>query len=202
LKRMAIEAVILDWGGVLIENPGPGLMGYCADVLGVSCREYTEVHDALVGPFQEGRISEQEFWASICARLSRGIPSRSSLWGEAFRAVYTPRPEMLALVRDLRQGGCKTALLSNTEPPCVRYFQELGYDMFDVQVFSCTAGVRKPDARIYELAIDRLGVARDRAVFVDDNPMFVEGAKGAGLLGITFHNRGRLVRDLAALGCG
>jgi FMN phosphatase YigB (HAD superfamily) len=186
---------------VLIEDPAGGLMRYCADALGVTCQEYVQAREAVAGPFQEGRFSEQEFWLGLCRRLARPVPSRASLWGDAFRAVYTVRPAMLGLLGSLRQRGCKTGLLSNTEEPCVRYFQELRYDrVFDAWVFSCREGVTKPNRRIYDLAIGRLGVARDRAVFIDDNPLFVSGAVEAGLHGIVFRDMPDLMQGLAGLG--
>ena len=51
-----IEAVLFDWGGVLIDNPGPGLMSYCAEALGVSVEDYTRAHNECGGPFQKGDI--------------------------------------------------------------------------------------------------------------------------------------------------
>jgi len=195
-----IGAVVLDWGGVLIEDPAPGLMRTCADALGVGLHQYTRAHEALAGPFQEGRITEQEFWARVCSRLGCPVPSRSSLWGEAFRAIYVPRPEMFSLVARIRRGGRRTAVLSNTEPPCVQYFRELGYDMFDIQVFSCVEQVSKPDRRVYTRTVERLGVAANRTVFVDDRPQFVEGAEAAGLRAILFRGVGPLRQELIRMG--
>ena len=202
MESSTIKAVIFDWGGVLIENPAPGLMQYCAEALGVTPHQYTEVHQVLAGPFQLGRSSEQEFWAAVCDRLGRPIPPRSSLWGDAFRASYRARPEMFSLVASLRERGYGTALLSNTESPCVQYFKELGYPMFNVLVFSCVEGLCKPDRRIYDLAVERLRVLAHEALFVDDNPHLVEGAVKAGLVGITFTDGHSLRGQLAAMGLG
>ncbi len=49
-----IEAVLFDWGGVLIENPAPGLMEYCAKALGVSVEDYVRVHNVHGEAFQKG----------------------------------------------------------------------------------------------------------------------------------------------------
>jgi FMN phosphatase YigB (HAD superfamily) len=183
-----------------VENPAPGLMAYCAGALGVPPDRYAQVHEALAGPFQEGRISEQDFWSRMCEALGRPLPARVSLWGDAFKSVYRPRPEMFAWVDSLRTKGYGTALMSNTEGPCVERFHELGYDVFDVCLFSCVEGVAKPHGRIYNLAIDRLGVSPGEAVFIDDNPLFVAGAQGAGLQGIVFRDRLDLMQRLAELG--
>jgi putative hydrolase of the HAD superfamily len=42
------------------------------------------------------------------------------------------------------------------------------HGLFDAEVFSATCGLRKPDPRIYELALERLGVEPHEAVFVGD----------------------------------
>ncbi len=194
-----IKAVILDWGGVLIEDPADGLMKYCAEALDVSPEQYTRVHSTMAAPFQEGRITERTLWECVCARLDRPVP-RGSLWGEAFRMIYKPRPEMFDLVAGLRNKGYRTALLSNTEPPCVDYYKELGYDLFDVPVFSCSEGVAKPDRRIYDLTLERLGIGGPQAVFIDDRSAFIEGAGKAGLHALLFRGIGPLESDLSELG--
>jgi hypothetical protein len=37
-----IRSVIFDWGGVLIEDPGPPMAQYCSDALGVACEDFDE----------------------------------------------------------------------------------------------------------------------------------------------------------------
>jgi epoxide hydrolase-like predicted phosphatase len=61
-------------------------------------------------------------------------------------------------------------------------------DLFDDVVDSCDVGLRKPDPAIYRLACERLGVAPEAAVFLDDTRRHVEGARQVGLHAI-------LVRD-------
>jgi FMN phosphatase YigB (HAD superfamily) len=58
----SIKAVIFDWGGVLIDDPVPALMQYCADALGVSCDDYTKAHLKFADDFQLGKISEEIFF--------------------------------------------------------------------------------------------------------------------------------------------
>ena len=84
-----IEAALFDWGGVLIENPAAGLMSYCARSLGVSVDDYTQAHNRCGEPFQRGSIPEGVFWRRVCDDLDCALPKQASLWGEAFRAVYS-----------------------------------------------------------------------------------------------------------------
>ncbi len=195
-----IEAVLFDWGGVLIENPAPGLMAYCARALSVPVADYTRVHNQYAEAFQKGQIAESVFWQRICHELARPVPRQPSLWGEAFRAAYVPRADVFALARRLRENGQRTSLLSNTEVPAMEFFLELRYDMFDALTFSCTEGVFKPEREIYEAAARKLCTVPGQGVLIDDKRDFIEGAQNAGMRGIVYESLAQVRRDLARLG--
>jgi epoxide hydrolase-like predicted phosphatase len=181
-----VRAVIFDWGGVLIDDPAPGLMQYCADALGVPKEIYVQAHRKFAADFQTGKIGEDVFWAGVCEELEVSQPKEQSLWYPAFKAVYSPKKNMFELAESLQKRGYKTAFLSNTEIPAVRFFLEQGYDMFDVLVFSCIEGIKKPDRRIYELTVERLCLEPAEAVLIDDRAECIDGAKEAGLKTILF----------------
>ena len=183
-----IEAVLFDWGGVLIDNPAPGLMAYCAEALGVCIEDYTATHNRHGEPLQKGTISEAAFWERVCGDLDRPRPAAPSLWGQAFAAVYAPRADVFALAGRFREQGLKTALLSNTEVAAMEFFQKQGYDVFDATIFSCAEGTFKPEREIYEIAAGKLGVEPSRCAFIDDNPAYVDGATRVGMSGIVYES--------------
>jgi HAD superfamily hydrolase (TIGR01509 family) len=74
--------------------------------------------------------------------------------------------------------------------------------MFDVAVFSCAEGIIKPDRRIYEITVEKLDCQPRQAVFIDDRPENVNGAKQAGLNAFLFKDIEQLKSDLARLGVG
>ncbi|MCH7556499.1 MAG: HAD family phosphatase [Planctomycetes bacterium] len=196
----AIESVIFDWGGVLIDDPAPGLMQYCAQALAVSKEDYIKAHSKFAVDFEKNLINEDTFWERICGELGVSKPKVPSLWADAFKAAYVPRKDMFSLADRLRKNGYKTALLSNTEVAAMQYFHQLQYNMFDVLVFSCAEGARKPERKIYELTIQRLGSRPEQSVFIDDKPEYINGAKEAGLNTILFENIDQLKNALAKLG--
>jgi putative hydrolase of the HAD superfamily len=195
-----IQAVLFDWGGVLIDNPASPLMDYCARALGVSVGDYTRVHNERGEAFQKGWISEATFWQRVCADLSRPLPQTPSLWGDAFRAVYSPRREVFELAGCLHTRGHRIALLSNTESPAMEFFLELRYEMFDVPIFSCAEGACKPEKQIYEIAARKLATPVGRCLLIDDKPVFVEGARNAGMRGIVYEQLAQVKQDLLTLG--
>lgn len=195
-----IESVIFDWGGVLIEDPAPVLVKYCSEALAVSKEDYINAYDKFGGDFQKGLISEEKFWERMCSGLGVSKPDVPSLWADAFKAAYVPREDMFSLAAGLREKGYKTAFLSNTEKPAMQYFHQLGYDMFDVLVFSCVEGTSKPEKRIYELTVQRLGSKAGQSVFIDDKLEYINGAKQAGLKTILFESVSQVKDELARLG--
>ena len=72
-------------------------------------------------------------------------------------------------------------------------------DQFDDMIISAEVGLLKPDRRIYELAVSRLGVQPDEAVFIDDMPVNVEGARIAGLQAIQYLNNQQVIEDLESI---
>jgi epoxide hydrolase-like predicted phosphatase len=187
---------------VLIDDPAPGLMQFCADALDVSKKKYTQAHLKFAPDFQTGKISENKFWSNICGKLKVPKPKRRSLWYDAFKTVYSPKDEMFALAGLLRKKGYKTAVLSDTEKPAMKYFYRQKYKMFDAKIFSCAVGIKKPDRKIYRLVLQKLKVKPDEAVFIDDRKDFLDGAKKVGLKTILFMTVGQVKAGLKKLGVG
>ena len=194
-----VKAVIFDWGGVLIDNPTPGMFAHFAAEFGVTVGEYAKAHAKFIEKFERGAITEDCFWEKVCGELKVEAPKETSLWARVFAGVYSTKIEMVELAGSLHNAGYKTALLSNTELPSMRYFQRLKLDIFDAVVLSCVEGTRKPEQRIYELTLERLGCKPKETVFIDDRLDYLEGAKEVGLNTIIFENIEQVKEELVKL---
>ncbi len=76
----------------------------------------------------------------------------------------------------------RTAFVSNCADNTRPLLEWLGLDsLVDELVLSCEVGVAKPDPRIFEIALDRLGVAAADTLFVDDQPAFCDAAAALGI---------------------
>jgi putative hydrolase of the HAD superfamily len=71
---------------------------------------------------------------------------------------------------------------------------------FDAVVISCEVGLSKPDPRIYQLCLDRLGLRAPETLFVDDRADNVEGAARLGLRTLQFEGPDALARLRALVG--
>jgi epoxide hydrolase-like predicted phosphatase len=200
LAMETIKSVIFDWGGVLIDDPAPGLMQYCAKALKVSKEDYIKAHGKFEADFQKGLIREDTFWESICGELNVPKPKNPSLWAEAFEAAYVPRKSMFSMAASLQENGYRTAVLSNTEVPAMQHFHKQRYDMFDIAVFSCLEGVKKPDRKIYEITLKKLGCGHEKVIFIDDKQEYIDGAKEVGINTVLFQNIDQVKDELNRLG--
>jgi epoxide hydrolase-like predicted phosphatase len=93
---------------------------------------------------------------------------------------------MVDLVREFREAGAKTAVVTNNIREFADYWKPMLPldELFDDVVDSSEVGVRKPNAAIFSLACERLGVPPGRTLFVDDYEGNIVGAKAAGLFGV------------------
>jgi putative hydrolase of the HAD superfamily len=103
-------------------------------------------------------------------------------------------------VRELRAEGYRTAILTNNVKEWGRYWKEsIPLDLFELVVDSCDVGLRKPDPAIFRLTCDRLGVAPEAAVFLDDTRRHVEAARQVGLHAILVRDPWTALAELDAL---
>ena len=98
------------------------------------------------------------------------------------------RESILNLIRRLhRQGRYKLAVLSNAPPNLAQWLADWKIlDLFDVVFCSGDEGVTKPDPAAFEITLERLGVAPEEAVFIDDTLGHVKAAQSLGIHGLLF----------------
>jgi len=194
-----IKAVIFDWGGVLIENPTEGILRYCREVLGIGTGCMLAAYRKLIPYFQEGKISEEEFWKGVRRRTGAKGGMPVSLWLEAFEHSYVEKKDVFALAHALHGRGCRTGILSNTEKPARPIMQRDSYRIFDPVVLSWQVGAAKPQRRIFEALIETLRLNPQEILLIDDVEANIAAARDIGLQGILFTDVASLRSDLASL---
>jgi putative hydrolase of the HAD superfamily len=198
------RALISDFGGVLTSPLQEGFLAYqeesgvSLEELGRAMARAAEEHgEHPLFALERGEISEREFRE----RIERHLEDRFDL--TRLRTVYFERMQtnraMIEFVREVRSRGLRTALLTNNarewEPLWRAKLPEID-ELFEVVVDSAFVGMRKPDPAIYELTLERLGVAAEECVFVDDLEPNCETARNLGMRAVRFEHAEQAIPEL------
>ena len=93
----------------------------------------------------------------------------TALRREVTRKGLVPVPGAVETIAALREQGLKTGLITVCSEDVVSLWEETDFHgLFDAEVFSAAVGLRKPDPRIYWIALEKLGVEPKDAMFVGD----------------------------------
>lgn len=190
MEERRIDAVVLDWGGVLTVSV-PAFIEDWLTSDNIDRARYGETMrnwmgrratpDNPVFRLETGELTTAEFESLLAAELvtldGREVAS-TGLLRRMFGSAH-PDPKMVDLVRELRADGLRTVLLSNSWGE--GYPEDLLLELFDTIVISGRVGMRKPDPAIFRHTLDQIGLPADRCVFFDDAQVNVEGAKAVGL---------------------
>jgi epoxide hydrolase-like predicted phosphatase len=198
---MAIQAVIFDFGGVLVRTEDRAPRQGLADSLGMT---YDEVNELIFDSESArratvGEITTQEHWETLRVALNLSAEEFPRVPKEFFGGDVLDEA-LLDYIRDLRP-RYKTGLLSNAWDDLRGVVTDEWQiaDAFDELIISAEVGVAKPDAGIYELTLERLDVAPPEAVFVDDFPHNIAGAQAVGLHAIHFQASDQVRAELDEL---
>ncbi|MBC7263883.1 MAG: HAD-IA family hydrolase, partial [Chloroflexi bacterium] len=198
-RNVSVRALITDFGGVLTRTEKlRALMEHYERELGLEkgTLQTTLFAGEAWEAFSTGRISYEDYWANVCARLGWPIPPEfESLRDNPF-ALDDLDERMVALLRQLRS-NYKIALLSNATPALEGLLERYGIaNLFDVVINSSRVGLRKPDLRIYALTAERLGLRPEECLLIDDKERNTSAAREIGMHAITFTSYEDLTRHL------
>jgi len=106
----------------------------------------------------------------------------------------------MEFIRGLRS-RVRVGMITNAWPGIRRYLVDEFKiaDAFDPLIVSAEAGIAKPDPRIYQLALERLGIEPAEAVFVDDFEANADGARWVGMQAVHFTSTPQAIAALRAL---
>ena len=193
-----IQAIVFDVGGVLLRTEDRQPRQALEERLGLAPgeAEWLFYNDATGRQAQHGEISAEAHWQAIAARFGLQPADLAPFW-----AGDRLDEELLALIRRLKL-RYQTAIISNAMSDLHTLLTEKYpiADAFDVITGSAYEGIMKPDPRIYQRTLERLGCEPAAAVFIDDAPANVAGARAIGMHAIHYIAGMDVAAALAALG--
>lgn len=207
----SIDAVLFDFGGVILSSPFEAFnhfeasQGIAPDF--IRTINSTNPDDNAWAKFERRDISAAEFGSAFALESkAAGYEIDGAVILELIHGEV--RPEMVEAVRRVKAAGFKTSCLTNnfrswTEAGVVDNPRDLAVHealtLFDHVVESSVIGVRKPELGFYERALEIVGVAADRAVFLDDLGINLKPAKAMGMTTIKVLSADQALTDLDAV---
>jgi epoxide hydrolase-like predicted phosphatase len=204
-----VEAVISDFGGVLT-SPLLGSFVEFQNSSGISLESLGKAMIAVTqrnraNPLFEletGRMTEAGFLSALGTELTAevGHPVELHGFGERYFEHLHPNEPLIEYMRDLRERGYKMAICTNN----VREWEQLWRaklpvdDIFDVVVDSAWVGTRKPERRIFEITLERLGVDASSALLIDDIEINCTAARELGINAVWFRSTEQAIADVEA----
>lgn len=182
---IGVKALLCDIGNVLVFFSRKQMFIQLAQVFQTTPQE---IHDQLLAHevyrhYEVGAVSSIELYAKLC-QLFKVTPTPEAVF-HAASDIFTPNKEIYPQIDALKKLGVRLVLLSNISPIHWDFLIERYpiLDSFDAKVLSYEVGAAKPDALIYEKAIEAAGWPPEECLYLDDLPEFVEASKSHGIQG-------------------
>ena len=196
-----IHAVIFDMGGVLLKTTNSQPREAIAERFGVTRVEleaFIFMSETALRS-EVGELTDKEHWKTVLRHFNQPLDDYLKVYGEFFSGD-TIDHKLLAFAVSLKP-DYRLGLLSNA---WVNLRSLLGerfnfINEFDESVFSYEVGMRKPDPAIFKLMLKKMGVEAENALFIDDMPTNVEGAKSTGLHVIRYTDTQAAIAEVEAV---
>ena len=182
-----LEACLIDAYDTILTCDFSILRNELSALAGISPDTWYDEYAPIQALVSDGRMSKAEAFAHILR--ASGREAHPGLVAELVRrdqelllANARLFDDTIPFLHGLRDRGIKIAIVSNctenTRPLLVKH----GVDaLADALVLSCEVRSAKPAPEIFRCALDRLGVAAEAAVFVDDQAGFCAGSVAVGI---------------------
>lgn len=195
-----MKGLLVDFGGVLTTNVFDSFRAFCEregldpDTVKRLFREDPRALGEL-RKLEKGEVTEEEFAQRFGPIV--GVSDTDGLVDRLF-AGMEPDEAMIGAVRKARSGGVRTGLISNSWGHG-RYDRSTFPELFDGVVISGEVGLHKPEPEIFELGADKVGLAPDDCVFVDDLRENCEGAEAIGMTALLHRGADTTLPELERL---
>lgn len=189
------QAVLLDFGGVCLLNPvelharaerSLGLPSGTLDWQGPVAPETDELWRRMIAG--DG-LTERDYWQQRATDVGRAAGVELTL-GDYMTLLYEPpgpelvRPGAVVVAEQARAQGLGVSVLTNDMRAFHGRDWEQGIDFLRLvdHIVDCSdTNILKPDPRAFHRALDIVGLDSNQVLFVDDQPLNVDGATAVGM---------------------
>src|SRR5579863_1594767 len=198
----AATTVFWDNGGVILTN-GWDRNGRRAvvDNFSLDWEDFADRHELMLNAFETGHATLGEYLQRVIFYRSR--PFTPDDVKKFIFNLSQPLPESFEYFKKLAATKRYAMLALNNESREINEYRIRTFNLrkyFDAFLCSCYLGVRKPDEKIYRMALSLTQCPPDECVFVDDRGLNLEIPKELGMHTVQFKNAAQMREDLARYG--
>ena len=184
MKREDIDALLFDFGGVLVEIDFDRVLARWAQLAGVAFAQVKQRfdHGEAYQRHERGEIDAAAYFESL--RASLGIALSDADFADGWKRVFGPEIARTVALLPRLAARIPIHLFSNTNRTHHRYWSaryEGALRPLGRRFVSPEMGLRKPERESFEHVARALGVPPGRILFFDDTAANIEGAHGAGM---------------------
>lgn len=202
LETVPITTLFLDIGGVLLSNGwGHVFRHQAAAKFNLDQQELDDRHKIMFATYEEGHLTLEEYLNHAVFHQKRDFSLDE--FRDFMFSLTTPNADMIDFFKSLKlHYNLKIVAVSNEarELNAHRINTFKLNSFIDFFVSSCYVNIRKPDNRIFEMALDLSNVDASEVLFIDDTQLFVDVAVGLGVKSICHANYLSTIHALAELG--
>ncbi len=200
-KMKNFKAVFWDIGGVIVRTHDLSGRIRWEKQLGLQPHELERIvfRGEMGKRASIGQANADDVWTWVLNYFGLPESDRLALQHDFFVGDEVDE-ELVDFIRSLRP-AYRTGVISNAWLETRRWLENEWRltDVFDHIVISAEVGVTKPDRRIFQLALDGLGVAPKESVFIDDFEENVKAASEIGMHAILFRDPAQTTTELREL---
>jgi putative hydrolase of the HAD superfamily len=197
------DVILFDVGGVLLTNGWDHRERAAAtERFGLDAASFEAHHLAAVDLWERGTTTAAAYLEAAVFYQPRPFTCEEFFSFILSQSQLLPGGAVGILAELAASKKCMVGALNNEARETNEHrFQHFGLRRyFQIAFSSCYVGLRKPEPAIYRLALDVLGVAPQRVLFIDDRPENAAAAADAGMQAIVFGGESALRGELASLG--
>ncbi|HSS99284.1 MAG TPA: HAD family phosphatase [Terriglobales bacterium] len=201
---MSLRAVLFDFGMVLSTSPVASAHKTLLGISALSTEVFERHYWAHRHAYDEGKFTGEGYWQKVASDAGIGLSAEQIkgliaadilMWS----GINAP---MLEWARSVGRAGFKTGILSNIGFELATAMEKNfpWVEEFKYTIWSCRLAMAKPDPKIFHCAQQKLDVAPQEILFIDDREDNIEAARKVGFIGIVFKDVSQLKRDLKEQG--
>ncbi len=198
-----ISTILWDVGGVLLTNGWDHLeRAAVLQQFDLDRAAFEQRHELANDPWEKGLMTAEQYLLQTVFYEPRPFTPAAFLEAMKDRSVLLQNSGIRILQELAASEQVELGMLNNEARELNDYrigYFELGR-YFDVFFSSCYLGLRKPDAKIYELALDVLQRDPEEVAFIDDRQHNCDVAEALGIHAIRYQDEAQCVQALERLG--